>query len=111
MDKSYPKTNRLLKKIDFSYIQGAKKLYSKGINIFWKPSRVSSNLTRVGISVSKKVNKRAVVRNRIKRKIREWFRNSKYKEKGIDILIVVYSNLEEDNIYKNLEYMMSKKFK
>ncbi len=43
---------------------------------------------RLGLAVSRKVSPRAVVRNRIKRLIRESFRQSKQKLGGLDIVIV-----------------------
>ncbi len=44
--------------------------------------------TRLGLAVSRKVSPRAVARNRIKRVIRESFRQSKQKLNGLDIVIV-----------------------
>lgn len=44
--------------------------------------------TRLGLAVSRKVSPRAVARNRIKRLIRESFRQSKQKLSGLDIVVV-----------------------
>lgn len=43
---------------------------------------------RLGIVVSRKVSARAVVRNRIKRQIRETFRQSQEKLAGLDVVVV-----------------------
>jgi len=43
---------------------------------------------RLGIVVSRKTSPRAVVRNRVKRQIRESFRCQKEKFSGLDIVIV-----------------------
>ena len=43
---------------------------------------------RVGITVSKKVSKRAIQRNRIKRQIRESFRHNRHKLSAMDIVVV-----------------------
>ena len=43
---------------------------------------------RLGIVVSRKASPRAVVRNRIKRQIRESFRCQKEKFSGLDIVVV-----------------------
>lgn len=44
---------------------------------------------RLGITVTKKVHKRAVRRNRIKRLVREWFRTTLAGElNGLDIIVV-----------------------
>ena len=51
---------------------------------------VATNLedSRVGITVSKKVSKRAVQRNRIKRQIRESFRHNRHNLSAMDIVVV-----------------------
>jgi ribonuclease P protein component len=44
--------------------------------------------SRLGITVSRKVG-RAVVRNRVKRRVREWFRGSRAKlREGIDLVVI-----------------------
>jgi ribonuclease P protein component len=52
----------------------------------WIPS--SSGLCRMGMAVSRKVSKRAVERNRIKRSIRESFRSARTTLPPLDILVV-----------------------
>ncbi len=46
------------------------------------------NFPRLGLAVSRRVNKRAVVRNRIKRVVRESFRHNKQTLSGLDIVVV-----------------------
>ena len=43
---------------------------------------------RLGIAVSRKVSRRAVVRNRIKRQIRESFRQQQAQIAGLDVVVV-----------------------
>lgn len=43
---------------------------------------------RLGLAISRKVSKHAVVRNRIKRLIRETFRNQQHQLIGLDIIVV-----------------------
>ncbi len=43
---------------------------------------------RLGLAVSKKVDKRAVGRNRIKRLVRDWFRHYREKLPGCDLVVV-----------------------
>lgn len=106
--KNFTKEARLLDKDDFAYMKGAKRSYSKGLSAFYKPSRVDSEYTRIGISVSRHVSKKAVIRNKIKRKIREWFRTSKYRKRGLDVLIVAYPDIEINKIPDQLTYLFRK---
>jgi ribonuclease P protein component len=64
---------RLRKKREIKRCQnGGVRLYSKHFAVFACPS--SSEDSRLAIAVTKKIEKRAVVRNKIKRRIREVFR-------------------------------------
>lgn len=47
---------------------------------------------RLGITVSTKIDKRAVVRNRIKRLIREVFRKNQRSFQGFDIVVIARKN-------------------
>ena len=61
---------------------------------------VANNLedARIGITVSKKVSKRAVQRNRIKRQIRESFRHNRHKLSTMDLVIVSkFGGAEQEN--------------
>ncbi len=67
--------------------------------VFAKPRRVSSSAftvlactgerhARLGLAVSKKVDKRAVKRNQIKRIARETFRCSKLRNAAVDLVVI-----------------------
>ena len=47
----------------------------------------NTQVCKLGITVSKKVSKRAIDRNRIKRQIREWFRKNKLSCSHLDLII------------------------
>jgi ribonuclease P protein component len=69
----WPKTYRIRKRRDFLLVQRrAGKHLTPDLVILWMPGRTS--ITRLGITVSRKVAKQAVRRNRVKRWIRESFR-------------------------------------
>jgi len=93
-DHNFGKDHRLLSANDFSYLQSdSRQVRNKWLKAYYKNSKLSkieskASHTRLGIAVSKKVGN-AVVRNKTKRIIREAFRSSEYKEKGIDILVIV----------------------
>ena len=60
--------------------------------------------TRVAVVVSKKIDKRAVVRNRIRRRVYEVIRkNFNYLPKKTDYLFVIFSRDVVDMSYMELE--------
>ncbi len=85
----YLKDLRLLSKADFDYlkIDSKRKDYSL-MRVYYKKSLKNTGVTRIGISVSRKVGN-AVKRNRLKRIIREIFRTSNYKNSGLDLLFSI----------------------
>jgi len=77
---SFTKVDRLLKRKSFLKLsQFGKKVVNKYFIAAFCPSETSK--TRIGITVSKKVGN-AVVRNNIKRKIREHFRLNRHRIQG-----------------------------
>ena len=67
-----PKQFRLKKRIAFNatYRSGVS-FYKNGITLFCGKKKSNDSLTKIGFVVSKKIHKRAVKRNRIKRLMRE----------------------------------------
>jgi len=66
---------------------------------------------RIGLVVSKKVSKRAVDRNEIKRKIREWFRHNKAFIGSVDLVVnakPVTKSLNSSLIDKSLKDLWQK---
>jgi len=53
------------------------------------------NQTRLGLIVSKKTDKRAVGRNRIKRLVRDSFRHHKIPLSGLDIVFLARQGIKE----------------
>lgn len=86
-DSKFEKRFRLLSASDFKNLRVGSSSYKKpSLIIYFKKN--SYNLTRIGISTSKKMGK-SHDRNRLKRIIREHFRTSPLKFSGYDILFVV----------------------
>ncbi|MDD5738954.1 MAG: ribonuclease P protein component [Candidatus Pacebacteria bacterium] len=81
--------NRLRKKKDFERVM--KDRASKSAAVSFLSARFINNdllYSRIGFVVSKKVSKKAVIRNKIKRRLREISRDIiKGSEKGLDIVI------------------------
>lgn len=92
MNLSFGKTKRLLKAENFrevfSYSHSSsrpKRYILRGAfyTLYWKPSEGES---RLGMSLARKVVRRAPTRNRIKRCLREYFRTH-CRELGVDVVV------------------------
>jgi len=84
--KTLLKEERLLKPSEFqSVYKNGKWSANREIAVNFRPS--DKPFPSLGITVSKKVSKLAVDRNRIKRLIREWFRHNKNQFKNIELII------------------------
>ena len=106
----FEKKFRLLSASDFSELKVDSLSFKKpSFIIYYKKNNF--NQSRIGLSVPKKLGK-ANVRNRLKRLIREYFRQSQFKFLGFDILFVVSWNrnlfsepfeVKEEVLIKNIE--------
>ena len=94
-DRTLPRTRRIPKRPQILELQSSgKKLYSRHFLVIARPSERGDS--RIAITVTKKVHKRAVVRNRIKRRVREVFRNHREKlSENFDILVIARKNAGE----------------
>lgn len=95
MPRSYefPASNRIKKRQDFVRIQNSKKkLFSRHFVIAMSNpvnSSTGNAGSRLGVTVTKKVDKRAVRRNYLKRRIKEVFRLNNFKLKyPLDIVVI-----------------------
>lgn len=85
---SFPKTHRLRKREDFDAVYDAKVRESRGsLTVYARPNGLPHN--RIGISTSRKVGI-AARRNRIRRLLRESFRQLQHElPRGYDLLVIV----------------------
>jgi len=88
--ESFPKAHRLLKRRDFQF-RPYKRFQTEKFNFIY----TQKGTGRLGISISKKVLRRAVARNRIRRLLRETFRLRRDLVSNIDIHVVGLSALTE----------------
>ncbi len=101
-----PKENQLKKTRDFDRVFNKGKGFKKKLLVL-KKLRNDSGFSRFGFIVNKKVSKKAVIRNKIKRRMRETARNFFPKiEKGWDIILIAVPGIEKEefmDLKKNIE--------
>ena len=90
-----PKQARLLKKADYNSVFSKSVKVSNALFLILI-HKTSNNHSRLGLVISKKVDKRAVQRNRIKRIIRESFRHTVFEE-TCDFVILARPNTSKFN--------------
>lgn len=89
-DQRFPKSSRLLSAKDYQHVFADAKAERE--RLFTVLSRVNDRqAARLGLIVSRRVNKRAVVRNAIKRVVRESFRCSAIRACSLDIVVIARS--------------------
>lgn len=82
-----PRVARLRRAADFAALRApAGRLHSACFRIRYRGN--DSGGARLGLAVSKRVSKRAVDRNRIKRAIRESFRRARPHLPAVDLLVI-----------------------
>lgn len=90
-----PKINRLTKKKDFELVFKKGEVFK---NTFLLCKTMKNNLkeSRFGFVVSKKISSKAVVRNRVKRRLRQAFINNMRKfNPPIDVVVIALSGIEK----------------
>lgn len=108
-----PKEYRLKKKSAFNATYRTGITYHKnGITVFCGRKKSENYPTKIGFVVSKKIHKRAVKRNRIKRLMRESLRlhiknNPTFDTKHISLIFVASSKLL-DKDFKEVDFAMQK---
>ncbi|WP_417657346.1 ribonuclease P protein component [Pseudidiomarina aestuarii] len=105
---AYGRELRLLTPSQFQYVfeNPPVKAVTAELTMLAKPN--SYGHPRLGVTVSKKRAKRAVDRNRLKRKIRENFRLKQHKIPAFDIIVIAKSgitDIDNDILQQRLDYL------
>ena len=108
-DYSYTKLERLTKRPEFQKVlaEGEKKRIGRLCTVFSLPNGL--NRKRLGVIASKKVGN-AVARNRVKRSIRETFRQIKHRmTPAVDIVVISGKEMVAES-YKVIDEKLSNAF-
>lgn len=105
-----PDRNRLKKKKDFEKVLKEGKGFKED-SLILKVKKNKSKKLRFGLVVSRKVSKKAVVRNKIKRRLREVIKERIKKiDKNFDIIIITLPRAETKD-FQELRVTIEKLFK
>lgn len=98
-----PAKNRLNKKKDFQKVfKEGKGIKENSLTFKWASN--NSKVSRFGFIISRKVSKKAVLRNKIKRKLREKVRAELSRlKKGIDGVIIVHPGAAKEKSQETTE--------
>lgn len=105
-----PKINRLRKKKEIERVFEKGKRFKEDFLIL-KITKNTLLQTRVGFVVPQKVSKKATLRNKIKRRLREIVSKKRKKfKKGLDILLIACPGLETKDFWE-IDETLNKLFK
>lgn len=100
--------NRLKKNNDFEELFKKGRGFKEGF-LYLKAAKNNLEESRFGFVVSKKFSKKAYLRNKIKRKLREIVRlNMPEIKKGLDVAIIVLPGLKEEGVEDVLRKLLEK---
>lgn len=83
---TFPKTARLRKRAEYLQLSSAQhKTTVRGFLVVWRENNLQT--ARLGITASRKIGC-AVVRNRVKRYLREFFRHNRFGMAAVDVNVI-----------------------
>jgi ribonuclease P protein component len=84
----FPRETRIRRSAEFREIKEVGCRHSSGAFVLLVRSTTGAGVARLGITASRKVGN-AVARNRVKRRIREWFRRcGQARLAGLDVVVI-----------------------
>lgn len=108
--QAWPKAYRLRTRAEYLSVQRrGKRLTTADLVVLWR--RGSSDVPRLGITVSRKVSKRAVRRNRLKRWLKESFRRLRLEQGPVVDLVVIAKRSALGRNQLELEAQLQKAWK
>lgn len=111
-DHRLPASCRMKKRGEFLKVQNTgKKAHTQNFVVSCMPGIASAKTMRLGITVSKRVDKRAVVRNLLKRRVREVFRTQRPLLKGYYDVVVIARQSATEIGFQDIRKELLKAFK
>lgn len=110
-NQTFSKTKRLLSSNDFKRVfdNPIKKIHSEHLLIFVQQGLVEQQQARLGLAITKKKLKYAVMRNHLKRLSREYFRLNADKLAVIDVVLIVKKTYPKDyDLHPELSLIFNK---
>jgi ribonuclease P protein component len=105
---TFPKTNRLRKRAEFLQLVSAQhKTAVRGFLVVWNENNFQT--PRLGITASKKIGC-SVIRNRVKRYLREFFRHNRFGMSAVDVNIIARRESVQMT-YQDVERELNKAFR
>jgi ribonuclease P protein component len=109
-DFSFPRNQRLVTKAEYKSLFGESlKASQRYLLALYKPNNQVN--ARLGVIVGKRIAKSAVARNKIKRVIRESFRQSQDSLAGLDIIVIARqqcNSLDKFQLREGIEKLWQK---
>ena len=108
--QDFPKSKRLLTPIEFKRVfdNPIKKIHSEHLLLFVQQG-TSQQQARLGLAITKKKLKRAVMRNHLKRLTREYFRLTASRLARVDVVLIVKKTYAKDeNLHLELSLIFDK---
>lgn len=102
MPATFKKEHRLLKKVDYALVFHERQALStkEYLRVYYAPHSDKHSTARMGLIVSKKVAKKAVERNYMKRSLREWFRMERLLLPPADYIFMVKKSFTANELNK-----------
>ena len=93
-DRRFGPERRLRRRRDFAKVfSGGIRLNARVVTVIVRPNGM--NHPRLGLAVGRRVASRAVVRHRLKRRIRESFRHNLERLGGLDVVVLAKPGMEK----------------
>jgi ribonuclease P protein component len=109
-DFSFPRNQRLVTKAEYkSIFSESQKASQRYLLALYRPNHKTT--ARLGVIVGKRIAKSAVARNKIKRVVRESFRNTQAGLAGLDIIVIARqqcNSLDKIQLREGIEKLWQK---